>query len=438
MKRMVFAVMMAALCSAPLSVSADGKVMPPRNYTGSLEERSQEAIIIFHHGEDNTATEDLILKIQVHGDAKKFAWIIPFPNPPKVEEESAKLFNELFRYVEYRKRPRYKRSFGSKSADKKAAPAGANSVQVLSREVVGDFDVAVVRETEEGGLNPWLKKEGFQELKDADDVLDFYRKKKYVFACIKVTREAIDKAKTKDKSKVTKPSKSPFPRRRRKQGNSMDTHPLRFTFKTGGTDSAYFPMKLTGLQKDRFDVNLYVFYRYWLNDHVSKFGYEHRGFRLKYRDFDTRQCVANGGKSYSLPTRDPFLKNAPLMPELTKLFQKLHPGNKYYLTNIQARNLDPASVREWKDDLWLFPYYTNPEMIPQDVLQEGVASSAFPDVAQVSADSTYSQNHRPENGMLYAIAIPCAVIIGLIAGATGFWLLQRGGDREAKELKPKP
>lgn len=64
-------------------------------------------------------------------------------------------------------------------------------------------------------------------------MIEFYRKKGYVFCCIKVT-EAQLQAKT-----------------------PVDLHPLRFTFKTGGRDGIYFPMKLSGLQKQPFDVNLY-------------------------------------------------------------------------------------------------------------------------------------------------------------------------------------
>ena len=54
----------------PRIAMADGKVIPPRDYKGSLEERAQEAVIIFH-GSDRRggASEDLILKIRVEGDA---------------------------------------------------------------------------------------------------------------------------------------------------------------------------------------------------------------------------------------------------------------------------------------------------------------------------------------------------------------------------------
>src|SRR5262249_53655987 len=174
-----------------------------------------------------------------------------------------------------------------------------------------------------GKLNQWLKKEGYQSLPDAEDILGVYRNKGYVFACVKVAEAGLGELKT------------------------ADLHPLRFTFKTGGRDGIYFPMKLTGLQQDPFDVNLYVFYRFWIHDRLSKFGYVHRDFRLRYRDWDTPDCEADAGKAYSDPENDPLLSDlAHKIPIVTHLFRKLHPGEKYYLTNIQAWGLKPEDVRQ--------------------------------------------------------------------------------------------
>ena len=51
---------------APRKSFADGKVVRPINYKGSLEELSQEAIIVFNgSNESNTASQDLVLKIPV-------------------------------------------------------------------------------------------------------------------------------------------------------------------------------------------------------------------------------------------------------------------------------------------------------------------------------------------------------------------------------------
>ena len=55
--------------------------------------------------------------------------------------------------------------------------------------------------------------------------------------------------------------------------DEIDLHPLHFRFTTGGRDGIYYPMRITGLQHGKFDVNLYVFYRFWLNDDLWLFPY---------------------------------------------------------------------------------------------------------------------------------------------------------------------
>lgn len=352
MKNLV--VLLALLFFSSASVLADGKVMPPRNYTGSLEEKAQEAIIVFTPGTaEKSAVQDLIIKIEVEGKVDDFAWVVPLPSEPSTREEDAVLFKECFDYVQARRRPQRKSKFsGSKNEAAADAKPAAGAVEVLSREVVGSYDVAVVRENVAGALNVWLQEEGFQELEKAEDIVGYYREKGYVFACMKVADTELSKS------------------------GRADLHPLRFTFETGGRDGIYFPMKMTGLQNEKFDVNLYVFYSAWLNDHINGYGFEHRSFELTWRDYDSPQCDANAGKSWSAPKSDPYLKSyVSKIPELTRFFQKRHPGKRFYLTNITARGLKPKDVRRWDNDLWMFPYYTDNKMVPYDARDGGAAAS---------------------------------------------------------------
>jgi hypothetical protein len=392
-----------ALLLLPTPGQADGKVVGPRlyrgrPYAGSLEERAQEAIVIFQ-GSDTIgkATEDLILKVRVAGEVDRFAWVIPFPNKPKAFREDGKLFAEIYDYVEAQLVRRKGHVVGSIAMQKSKDGAGAKPkpVEVLSREVVGTYDVAVVRENVAGNLNKWLKGEGYQPLPGAEDVIGFYRKKGYVFACVKVADVPLAKRK------------------------EVDLHPLRFTFHTGGRDGIYFPMKMTGLQTKPFDVNLYVFYRFWINDRVSKFGYVHRGFQLRYRDWDSSESEPDAGKAYSSPREDPFLRPlAGRILTVARLFQKLHPGDNYYLTNIQAYGLRPQEVRQWSDDLWLFPYYTKEGRVPYDVRQGGPASAAWPHEAAPDDD-------REEADGLDAWPWVAAGGAGLAALLLGLWAFRR-------------
>ena len=398
----------AALLGAgvvPTRARGDGMVVPPKDYKGSLEERSQEAILLFHAGDEaRPATEDLILKIRVEGDAASFAWVIALPGEPTVAPEDGKLFEELHRYVqEQQSRARANKSSGA-AGEKSAVAPGPTAVEVIKREDVGSYDVAVVREKEPGTLNAWLDSHGYRRVDRADDLFEWYRKKNYVFACVRVNDAA------------------------RAKGVAADLHPLRFSFATGGRDGIYFPMRLTGLQSARFDVNLYVLYDKWLNDRLNGFGYANRGFALNWRDYDSPACEPNAGKRWSDPGADPYLGSfAYLVPTVTKLCQKLHPGGRYYLTNLQAFGLDPADVRSWPDDLWLFPYYTDPRVVPHDARKDGPASSAYPDPAAMVPTALAVVAARGKN-----LAVPIAlgvVAIGLPVVAIG--LVGRRSKRPA-------
>jgi len=211
-----------------------------------------------------------------------------------------------------------------------------------------------VRENTAGTLNQWLADEGYRRIEDGDDVIEFYRAKGYVFACIKVTEAKLQ------------------------AGQPADLHPLRFTFKTGGRDGVYFPMKMTSLQKEPFGVNLYVFYRFWLNDNLNQYGYGMHDFRCVHRDGDGPRCKPDAGKDWSRPSRDPYLRRiARRIPSVAKLLRELHPNQRYYLTNISAYHLDPAEVRKWPDDLWLFPYYLDRDFIPHDARPGGPAAAGY-------------------------------------------------------------
>lgn len=330
----------------------DGLVKGPAKYQGSLEERSQEAIIIFQSSAQGDAVEDLILKITVEGEADNFAWIVPFPNQPQTKKADPVLFQQLFDYVQYRLR--FKKSDSAKRGGKFAGGGfmAGDAVDVLSREVVGSYDVAMVRENTPGTLNRWLEQQGYQPIPDGEDVIEFYRKKAYVFACIKIS-EANLKAK-----------------------RPVDIHPLHFTFKTGGSDGIYFPMRMTGLQKEPFAVNLYVFYQWWLNDRLNEYGYEHQGFTLKHRDWDGPDCKPDAGKDWGNPRSDPFLRDAAgRIGAVAGFFRKHYRDKRFYLTNIQSHGpMDPAEVRKLPHDLWLFPYYVDEKHVPRDALDGGPAA----------------------------------------------------------------
>jgi len=394
---------------------ADGMVVGPKEYKGSLAERSQEALIVFHPGDEKrSAAEDLILKIRVEGAVESFAWVLALPNVPTTAPEDPKLFEELHRYVETQKsRSRPKPAPGVKSPVTSAIGSAEGGVEVVSRKDVGRFDVAIVREKEAGALNGWLTENGYRRVEAADDVIEFYRKKSYVFACVRITDAAL-------------------------KSGSVDLHPLRFSFETGGRDSVYFPMRLTGLQAKPFDVNLYVLYNKWLNDRINGYGYVHRGFALNWRDYDSRDCEPNAGKRWSDPSADPYLGPvANLIPTVTKLCQKLHPGERYYLTNLEAFGLIPRDVRDWPDDLWLFPYYTDAGMVPLDAREGGPASGAYRhmiDTGPVPESRGASRRFSTmRSGLLVALVV--LIVVTSVVAARRPRLRSKAAPRETLDIE---
>ena len=369
--------------------AADGLLVKKRDYQGSLEEASQEAIIIFEPAaEAGLAIENLILSVEVHGDAREFAWVIPFPHPPEAFAADAGLFQELFEYIEHQRQSRAK----VKDNARTGAVGNLQDVELITRNIVGNYEIAVVRENEAGGLNPWLAENGYQPLDHAADVLDFYRRRNYVYACIKYSRQALAG-----------------------HENMIHSHPIRFQFKTGGRDGIYFPMKLTGLQQEPFDVTLHVFSPSWLNDQQNQFGFVNRGFSLTYRDWDTVVCDPNAGKLYSSPQRDPFLKPvANKLKRTSALFQALYPGRRFYLTRLQATQLDPGLVRAWSDDLWLFPFYNDTTFVPFDIRTGGVASTAWPNPIPARATPDSQGSAGSGNPVVRGLQL-LVIVLGFIA-----------------------
>ncbi|MEZ6073880.1 MAG: DUF2330 domain-containing protein [Pirellulales bacterium] len=347
------------------NVWADGHVRGPVGYEGSLEERSQEAIIIFRESEEiGRATEDMILKISVAGKTDRFAWVVPFPSEPKVTSADGKLFKELYDYVAFQLRTGKGVVAKKKGLGGGGFGGGEGGVDVLSREPVGVYDVATVRENEPGALNEWLDAEGYEPIENGDDVISEYREKGYVFCCIKVSEAHAAE---------------------REEAN---LHPLRFRFLTGGRDSVYFPMKLTSLQDERFHVNLYVFTRRELNDRHGPFGFERRGFHSTFSDSWETWPVHTEGPGATEPRtagrpvwsdaeHDLYLRDvAGKIPTVTSLFREAYPGERFILTTVGARYLEPADIRKWPSDLWIFPRLGSRRAIPLDARHGGPARGA--------------------------------------------------------------
>ena len=209
----------------------------------------------------------------------------------------------------------------------------------------------------------------------------------------------------------------------------MDLHPLRFKFETGGRGGIYFPMKMTGLQSTSFDANLYVFYKSWLNANLNRFGFEERGFHLDYRDWDTEDCKANAGKAWDEPEEDPLLAGAAsIIPHVRGLFKTSYPGQRFYLTRLHAYGLEPATVRHWPDDLWLFPHYAELDRVPFDAQKfgpvEGLYHCPCPPARYVENRTGFLQELLSKQPGFWSF-VAAVALLGALVGALLAWAVQK-------------
>jgi hypothetical protein len=141
------------------------------------------------------------VQILYQGDAAKFSWIVPMPQAPTVTVGSQPLFNALLGATV----PRYGFSqqfedcddggeFGS-GGDSASGAGGASAeggapgggINVISKEVVGAFEVTVLSGQSAQEVTDWLETNGYQSVPTAPEILTDYVEQGFVFAAIKLT-----------------------------------------------------------------------------------------------------------------------------------------------------------------------------------------------------------------------------------------------------------
>ncbi|RCG20452.1 DUF2330 domain-containing protein [Streptomyces reniochalinae] len=116
-------------------------------------------------------TEQIVMRLTVHGDAEEAAWIMPVPHRASVRLGESRLFDELAALTA--PRPEERPYFWPRSGDwpfgdtdGAAAPPGAAAqgpgVDVVGRERLGPFDVARLAADDPDALRDWLRDNGFR------------------------------------------------------------------------------------------------------------------------------------------------------------------------------------------------------------------------------------------------------------------------------------
>jgi hypothetical protein len=254
----------------PLAALADGMVIPTIAYPAKITIPDQRALICFSNG-----TERLVIETRFTGAGTNFAWVVPLPSQPVIEEATTGLFPTL----QYLFRPKivhevsqyyigilfalgfvYVLRLAVKSVSNAftiafvllplvilaalllpalsaAKTAGMSSttssqaVSILDRKLVGVFETTTIASHDAKALQAWLSENGFATPTNAEPVIASYVKDGWVFVAAKVRRDKPD-------------------------NETSTPHPLSFTFKT---DKPVYPMRLTGVDNGPLSVELYVF-----------------------------------------------------------------------------------------------------------------------------------------------------------------------------------
>ena len=220
------------LLLAPLSVYADGGLIPPPNY--HILESDQRAVIFFENN-----TETLVVSTKFQGDAENFAWIIPTPTQPQVEKSTVGLFNSLNNLTSYTRGVDYfnlsTAGLGSGSGEIPPPP-----VEVLETKQIEYFDITVLKASDPNALNNWLNEHNYKFPSSANYVLDHYINNDWYFTTVKISGDYLSN----NLNQATR---------------SGDLIPLSLTF---STEKIVFPLKISSVdyyyEEDNKELGFYI------------------------------------------------------------------------------------------------------------------------------------------------------------------------------------
>ncbi|MEU0526545.1 DUF2330 domain-containing protein [Streptomyces niveus] len=233
----VCALLLAQLGSliAPAYACGCGAMVPGRQSTMGVD---RETSVVRWDG----ATEQIVMRFTVNGNAPEAAWIMPVPSRAEVELGDPALFGELDALTEPERRTRH--YFWPRGDDWPFAPDGdglsagaplpgdaAPPVGVVGRERLGDFDVARLTATDPGALRDWLETNGFELPADLATGLQPYVDQEWEYVAVRLAPEE-------DGATLR---------------GTLD--PLRLTFES---DRLIYPMRLSRLADQPQSLGLYV------------------------------------------------------------------------------------------------------------------------------------------------------------------------------------
>lgn len=317
-QKIVFAVLIVGFIamSATSIVSADGGFFVPQG-SEEMYQPSQRAVIFYDDG-----IEDLILQTEYEDGADDFAWVVPVPDYPEVDEADAKIFEVLHsltlssnRHSEFR---------DHNDQETLSAGGGPHGVKLWERKKVGIYGVSILSATDPSALIEWLNENGYKFPEEAKEIVDFYIAKDWYFVAMRLEAE----------EQETKPGHFVIPADKRfikhyypelevqerrvtsegielipdKTFSKGTTQPIKLRF---NTTQIVYPMKITSLNPGDTEVLLYVFADGVAS--VDDFSVEYadwfhtKAYKLKYNLYPQKASYGTSELLKELRTKPYFL-----------------------------------------------------------------------------------------------------------------------------------
>ncbi|MDD5665880.1 MAG: DUF2330 domain-containing protein [Actinomycetota bacterium] len=165
---------LAALLLSAVPARADGGLFGKGGR--DISEPQQKAVIFFHEG-----TEELVLSVRYEGVSEDFAWLVPTPEPPRIEEGSISLFEVMSGVTQA------PAGHGRNKNQDIEHLGGEGWVEVLDEMTVGAFDLTVLRAGDAGELRAWLEERGFAYDGEAEALLADYIERAWCFTAMRIS-----------------------------------------------------------------------------------------------------------------------------------------------------------------------------------------------------------------------------------------------------------
>jgi hypothetical protein len=211
------ALFFAVLIPTTTKACACGMLVPENNQTIGMT--GERGVVVF---DGLKASEQMAIDFQLDGTSNNTALVVPTLVKADISQIKAQVFTDLEDIVN----PPDSLSIGAGMAQ---GASESNSVQVLERKTVGNFEIAELKTNSYKDLYDWTRQNGFYLEAEAESPVRTYIDKGFVLNVIKLKKDA----------------------------NTSDINPLEFTFKT---KTIFYPlMEIKDSRDSQKDKSLELF-----------------------------------------------------------------------------------------------------------------------------------------------------------------------------------